>query len=224
MAPSSITTAHESPRGATTAETRLRILDAAEQRFSADGFGGAAMKTIAMQAGVAQGLLFYHFASKDGLYAAVVERRASEISGGRMALLDRVDIDAADALSRIFDAFFRPPLGEHGGGVVFARIFATLAVGNARDQALVARHYDPVAFRFIAALERSGQTSRETAAWGYSFALGMLVGTVGRDGRIARLAGDDAVTDDTETLIAKLTAHATGGFAALCAGATASPD
>lgn len=206
-----------SAREAAAVETRLRILDAAERAFSSEGFGGASMKSIAVHAGVAQGLIFYHFASKDGLYAAVIERRASEISQGRADLLDRVDPGAPEAVAGIFDAFFRPPLSEHGGGVVFARIFATLAVGNERDQALVAEHYDPVARRFVAALERAAGTSRENAAWGYSFALGMLIGMVGRDGRVGRLADGDGVADDTETLIAKLTRHATGGFAALCA-------
>lgn len=213
----------DTPREAVAAETRLRILAAAERVFSSEGFGGASMKSIAIHAGVAQGLIFYHYASKDGLYAAVIERRASEISRGRADLLDRIDLRAPDAVPRIFDAFFRPPLSEHGGGVVFARIFATLAVGNARDQALVAKHYDPVARRFVAALETAAGTSRETAAWGYSFALGMLVGTVGRDGRIGRLAGDAGLDDDTGTLVAKLTRHATGGFLALCAEAGAPP-
>ncbi len=224
MAFSSALRSSESPREAAAAETRLRILDAAEQSFSLEGFGGAAMKSIAALADVAQGLISYHFGSKEGLYAAVIERRASEISHGRLALLDRVDLDDREAIPQIFDAFFRPPLGEHGGGVVFARIFATLAVGNARDQALVAKHYDPVARRFVAALERAAGTSRETAAWGYSFALGMLVGTVGRDGRVGRLAGGGTVADDTETLVGQLTTHATGGFAALCAASGGSPD
>lgn len=181
------------------------------------------MKAIATGASVAQGLIFYHFANKEGLYAAVVERRASEISRGRADLLARVDLRAPDAVPSIFEAFFRPPLSEQGGGVVFARIFATLAVGNARDQALVARHYDPVARKFVAALERVAGTTRENAAWGYSFALGMLIGTVGRDGRVARLADND-VADDTDTLIRKLTAHATGGFAALCTGPVQTAD
>lgn len=217
MSPGPTPRSSAAQREAAVAETRLRILDAAERVFSSEGFGGASVKAIAVQAGVAQGLIFYHYASKDGLYAAVIERRASRISHGRAALLDRIDLAAPDAVALIFEAFFRPPLGGHGGGTIFARIFATLAVGNARDQALVARHYDPVARRFVAALQEAAGTSRETAAWGYSFALGMLVGMVGRDGRVGRLAGDPDLGDDTDTLIARLTRHATGGFLALSA-------
>ena len=54
---------------------RDRILDAAEEAFAADSFTGASMKAISLRAGVAQGLLHYHFDNKEGLYAAVIERR-----------------------------------------------------------------------------------------------------------------------------------------------------
>ena len=60
---------------------RDRILDAAELTFSEDGFSGAGMKAIATRAEVAQGLLHYHFQNKEGLYAAVIARRAGDIRG-----------------------------------------------------------------------------------------------------------------------------------------------
>ncbi len=197
---------------------RLDILNAAEAAFSEAGFAGAGMKAIATRAGVAQGLIHYHFQTKEGLYAAVVERRANWVTTARLALLSEIDLQEPDAVSKVFEAFFRPPLGPEGGGRVFARIFALLAVGGARDQALVQRLYDPSARVFIDALhEARSDASRPTCAWGYSMALGLLVGAVGRSGRAERLADlpEDAV-DDTEGLIARLTCHAVGGFDALC--------
>ena len=197
---------------------REDILDAAEMAFSEAGFAGASMKAIALRAGVAQGLIHYHFQSKDGLYAAVVERRAIWITTTREALLDEVDLTRPDAVRHIFEAFFRPPLEPEGGGTVFARIFALLAVGDGRDQALAERLYDPSARRFIDALARvRPDASRETCAWGYSMALGLLVGAVGRSRRPERLAGmPERSEDDTEVLIRRLALHATGGFTALC--------
>jgi AcrR family transcriptional regulator len=191
-----------------------RILDAAEAAFSEHGFGGVGMKAIAQSAGVAQGLIHYHFGTKDGLYAAVIARRSSLINAGRQALLDAVPKDATDRIERIFDALFRPPLGEEGGGKVYARIFAGLAVGGARDQALVQEHYDPIARKFIAALQDAAPgASKDAIAWAYTFAIGMLIASVSRDGRRERLAA--RTPDETEDIIQNLTTHAAAGLRGL---------
>jgi len=196
-------------------DTKLRILDAAEAEFSRSGYGGAGMKAIATEAGVAQGLLHYHYINKEGLYSAVVERRSTLICHGRNQLLDLVDKTRPDFLEQVFDAFFRPPLGEEGGGPVYARIFASLAVGGARDQALVAKHYDPTARKFIAALQGADpKITPEIATWSYSFAIGMLTSVIGRDGRAERLLGTRHRVNakETEALIHKLVQFAVGGL------------
>lgn len=199
-------------------QTRERILEAAEAEFSRLGFEGAGMKGIAVAAGVSQGLLHYHFGTKDGLYAAVIERRSAMINAARHALLDAVDLAAPGAVDAVFRAMLEPPLGPEGGGQVYARIFASLAIGRDRDQELVRRHYDATALRFIAALQAAEpRASREVASWAYSFALGALTGTVSRDGRPGRLMGRKPGRRQTGTaeLVRRLTAHATGGFYAL---------
>lgn len=171
-------------------DTRARILDAAERAFAKSGFDGAAMKAIAAEAGVAQGLIPYHFSDKEGLYAAVIGRRSSLINAARDAALDAVDYAAADAVEQVLTALLRPPLGEIGGGAAYARIFGALAVGVERDVALVERHYDPTARTFIAAIERAVPgIGRAKAAWGYSYAIGALVAVVGKTGRPERLGG-----------------------------------
>lgn len=198
--------------------TRERILAAAEAEFSRLGFEGAGMKGIAVAASVSQGLLHYHFGTKDGLYAAVIERRSAMINAARHDLLDAVDLEAPGAVEVVFRAMFGPPLGPQGGGQVYARIFASLAVGPERDQELVRRHYDATALCFIAAIRKAEpRASQEVATWAYSFALGALIGTVNRDGRPARLMGrkpGDQQTP-TEELVRRLAAHATGGLYAL---------
>lgn len=195
---------------------RERILDAAERAFALDGFAGAGMKAIATDAEVAQGLLHYHFGTKDGLYAAVIARRSALINAARAALLDRVDFSRPDALEQVFDALVRPPLGPEGGGADYARIFATLAVGGARDQDLVRTHYDDTARRFIAAIRRAEpRADPEAAAWVYSFSIGALVACVARDGRPERLwAGDGAALAATEEVIARLARYCAAGLRA----------
>lgn len=205
---------------ASTLPARDRILNAAEIEFSEEGFSGAGMKAIAQRAEVAQGLLHYHFANKDGLYEAVIGRRAGNINAERLARLDRVDLAAPDAVERVMEALLRPPLGPAGGGRAYARIFAGLLVGVARDQRMVLEHYDPVARRFIAALQTAcPAASAQILAWGYSFAIGALVATVARNDRPERLAGTGA-SPDVDTIVARLVRFASGGLRAAIAAET----
>ena len=189
-----------------------RILDAAELTFSEDGFAGAAMKVIAARANVAQGLVHYHFDTKERLYAAVIGRRAEDINSERLARLEQVDTAAPDALERIMEALLRPPLGPAGGGEAYARIFSGLLVGGPREAELVRRHYDETARRFIAAFASvRPEASAATLSWGYNFAIGALIATVARTGRPERLIGT-APSEDTDSIVDRLVTFATGGL------------
>jgi AcrR family transcriptional regulator len=54
-------------------ETRLRILEAAATVFAREGILASTTASVAKEAGVAQGSLFVHFGSQEGLVAAVIE-------------------------------------------------------------------------------------------------------------------------------------------------------
>ncbi len=54
-------------------ETRARLIEAALHLFAEKGVGGTSIKDIAREAGVAQGLLYHYFASKDDLLWGVLE-------------------------------------------------------------------------------------------------------------------------------------------------------
>lgn len=56
------------------ASTRDRILNAAEALFAERGLAGTAVRDIAAEAGLTAASLYNHFASKDALYEAVLER------------------------------------------------------------------------------------------------------------------------------------------------------
>jgi AcrR family transcriptional regulator len=64
------TTARQRQREA----TRERILEAAVEVFAEKGFPGASTREIARRAGTNQGLITYHFRSKDELWRAAAER------------------------------------------------------------------------------------------------------------------------------------------------------
>jgi AcrR family transcriptional regulator len=54
--------------------TRDNILDGAIHLFTSCGFENTPMDSIATQAGVAKGTLYYHFDSKEGIVKAIIER------------------------------------------------------------------------------------------------------------------------------------------------------
>jgi TetR/AcrR family transcriptional regulator len=55
-------------------ETRARIVDAAVAAFAEQGFEASSTRDIAARAGVTQGLVTYHFTSKDDLWRASADQ------------------------------------------------------------------------------------------------------------------------------------------------------
>jgi AcrR family transcriptional regulator len=75
------------PRRARNPElTRREILEAARAEFCDHGLGGARVDRIAQRAAVNKRLIYHYFASKEGLYTAVLEDAYRQIRGGERAL------------------------------------------------------------------------------------------------------------------------------------------
>ena len=82
------------------AQTRTRLLDAAEEVFAEQGFGATTLERIAERAGYTRGAVYANFASKDDLFLAVLDRWLDEdISrGGR---INEESPSVGDALARL---------------------------------------------------------------------------------------------------------------------------
>ncbi|WP_067593104.1 MULTISPECIES: TetR/AcrR family transcriptional regulator [Amycolatopsis] len=63
------------------------ILDAAEQQLNSTGGAGMTVATIAQDAGITRGALYFYFGSKNEVLAALVERTVTEL---------RAEVDAVD--------------------------------------------------------------------------------------------------------------------------------
>lgn len=63
-----------SGRGANSAETRTRLLDAAIEALVTDGYASASARAIAGRAGCNQAVIYYHFGSVDDLLSQAVNR------------------------------------------------------------------------------------------------------------------------------------------------------
>lgn len=78
--------------------TRIAILTAARAAFAADGLAGARVDAIAADAGSNKRMIYYYFASKDGLFQAVLEAIYAELSEAMAALdLSAAPPEAMDA-------------------------------------------------------------------------------------------------------------------------------
>ena len=60
------------------AQTRQRLVDAAIETLKSDGYGRASARTIALRAGLSQGLIFYHFGSVAHLLLAALDAVSEE--------------------------------------------------------------------------------------------------------------------------------------------------
>jgi AcrR family transcriptional regulator len=72
----------------TAKDRREQIIEVAVRLFSQKGFRGATTKEIAFAAGVNEAIIFRHFATKNELYAAIIDRKAdsAEMKALRSAL------------------------------------------------------------------------------------------------------------------------------------------
>jgi TetR/AcrR family transcriptional repressor of mexJK operon len=63
-------------------ERYQRILEAARSHFCGQGLERASVDAIAADAGVSKMTVYSHFASKEGLFEAVIRERAERVTGG----------------------------------------------------------------------------------------------------------------------------------------------
>lgn len=95
------------------AETRKRtaILAAASRLFAEKGYANTPTSEIAREAGVAEGTLYHHFGSKDGIFLTIFDETADGYLGGAEGLI-REGKSGAETL-RDFIAFHFEYLASH---------------------------------------------------------------------------------------------------------------
>ena len=207
---------------ATSADTKTRILDAAERLFVEHGFEATSLRQLTAAAGVNLAAVNYHFGSKEELFQAVLTRRLDPMNQERIELLQKLEREAAGrALSceKVLFAMLIPALrlarDERRGGKNFLRL-----LGRAyADPAPFIRHflsqqYAGMIGRYKEAFLRAlPQLSRQELTWRLHFVMGALSYT---------LAGTDALklfaqvteTDNDELLLQRLAPFLVAGLKA----------
>jgi len=144
-------------------DTKTRLLDAAETLFADHGIAETSLRDITAHAEANLAAVNYHFGGKDGLLAAVFDRRLRPVNQERLELLDAFERAAGDGpvpLDQILYANLAPPfrmLDESGErGQRFMRIVARInADPSSSIHEAFLRHFDLIRARFLTALGRA---------------------------------------------------------------------
>lgn len=81
--------------------TRERIVTTARRLFAASGYEGTSTETVLQESGVSRGALYHHFATKEALFAAVLETVEVDV----MLAAGRASANAEDPVAAICSAF-----------------------------------------------------------------------------------------------------------------------
>ena len=172
------------PEGGRGADTRERLLDAAERIFAERGFAGASMRAVTQAAGASVSAANYHFGSKEALLRETLLRRVGPLNERRLARLDALEENAGGhplELKTIIEAFLRPVFEEHAASVDATNRFRQVAARIYSDPpgvvATMKRDlFGPIVTRFVDALSAAlPEKTREEIELGFQLTVGVMV-------------------------------------------------
>jgi AcrR family transcriptional regulator len=205
------------------AETRKRVIIAAEKLFASRGVEGVSIRDITQAAGVNLAAINYHFGTKYGLAAEVFTHFIGPLNERRLELLDAVENDAGrkpPKLEAVLEAMFRPAV-ERGfdhkrDSETFLRLTGRcLGEPNAEIEQLVRAHFEKLIRRFDAAFLRAlPGLDPEELFWRIKFMVGALHYSLLTCGKQKSLPVKMRKTLDAEGLIQRLVTFTAAGLRA----------
>lgn len=203
-------------------DTADRLLDAAETLFAERGFYGVTTREVSTAAGVDDALIYYHFASKKGLFDAVFSRRAPALNEARLTSLkayrvssDRITVKGAIA------AFINPMIDlSLSGDIGWKAYFALVAqIDNTPwGGETIHRFFDSVVYELINIIKDAlpGAELKELF-WAYNFLAGSMMLALSETERVDQLSGGLCQAKDLDEVRERLVAYCAGGFESLVA-------
>jgi AcrR family transcriptional regulator len=202
-------------------DTKERILDAAEELFSEQGFSATSLRTITSRADVNLAAVNYHFGSKESLIEAVFERRISPLNRERLQLLDALERSTGyddRSLERIVEAFIGPALRLPTQHEVRGELFTQL-LGQAMTQPpireMFTEQFREVFDRFSSALHQAlPDLPGAEVMWRFLFMVGAMAHTMMLGDELRRFSGGRCETTDVEATIQRLVPFLAAGLRA----------
>jgi AcrR family transcriptional regulator len=217
-----LTAAAMTRRAEKSLETRTRILDAAEEQFSKRGIDGVTLRDIAQVAEVDTALLHYYFDSKQGIFDAVLARRAAILHYETTESLSRYEREASGAptVEGAVSAFLRPifRLGRTGGREWRNYCSLVLQMGNSEwSSNSAALYFEPIAVRLLELLRRAlPAAADDDLHWSYQMLSRMLTLAFTLDESIERLSNGTCRAGDFDALEPRMMRFAAAGILAAC--------
>ena len=209
-------------RSSSSAETRARLLDAAERLFADRGFEGTSMRAITQAAGTSVSAANYHFGSKEKLLHETIRRATEPVNERRLELLDQAEAAAGGApltLEVILDAFLRPTIEYRQKGMtdegrqISARLFSD---PPELIKSIKYEIFGPMSQRFLQVLNRT-LTDRAPidVELGYQFLIAVMVYVISGQMESSSLATMHPEGIDDELLLSRMIEFAAAGLRAL---------
>lgn len=195
------------------AETRERLLVAATRAFAEHGVTNASLLDITRQAGQRnRGAVHYHFGSREGLLAAVLEQHADFLAEREHRLLEVARSRPADDLASALEALVRPAteLSETGwSGRCYLVIVADLIADEQHDtdpdvQAALERSGGVPVFELIT--ERMPAMSEDLRTERLALLTFFVLRSIGDRARAEERGSTQRLALDTETFVRNLVA------------------
>jgi AcrR family transcriptional regulator len=136
-------------------QAREAILDAARQRFAAQGFEGATMRAIAGDAGVDPALVAYYFGSKSGLFLESLRLPVNPADAIEALLAEGTDELGARLITRFLQVWDNPVTG--------GPIISVLRSASSQPELLREFLERQIVPRFVEAIEGPDAELRATA-------------------------------------------------------------
>lgn len=202
-------------------DVRLRIMDAAERLFSAEGFAATSLRQITSEAGVNLAAVNYHFGSKENLHLELIARAVAPLNARRIALLDAAERAAAPrpvTIEAILEAFGRPCLelsGQKHHAATLRLLAKSLHENEHHMRLLMERECRPIIDRFFPALTRALPTCPpERIFWSFHFAFGSLIHALTQSSALHHITQGQCGPADPETTLTRWITFCAAGLRA----------
>lgn len=204
------------------ADTKQRILDAAEHLFARQGFHATSLRAITARAKVNLASVNYHFGNKEALLDAVFDRRLIPLNEARRQRLEEVRTiararDEAPSVEGALRAFIEPTFQfrDAGGTEDFVAL-----VGRAISEPdeVISRsfieHVEPIIQLLLTTLQEALPALKsDTVFWRLQFALGAISHTMRMRQWARYLPVEISLDEEAGRLVEDLLAFVTAGVA-----------
>lgn len=140
-------------------DRRRQLVQTAVKLFSQRGFRGTTTKEIAQAAGVSEAIIFRHFATKEDLYAAILDHKACAIGPVEWDAVFREAAEGKDDRA-FFERLARHMLERHAEDVDFLRLLLYSALEGHQLAEMfwdrTAKPHDEIVIGYLRQRQRDG--------------------------------------------------------------------